>query len=147
MKKVYLAGPFFSPEQVAFIEKTAKFLREKYEVFVPMEHEIPIKAEGEAGHRLWGKEIFEMDVEAIKNADLAVVCDYGDTSDAGTAREAGFMYALGIPTYVVSASDDLHPPHSLMVVNGCTKFFSCFDDFKRYFTTNEDVRSKDILQK
>ncbi len=38
MQKIYLAGPFFNARETALIHTFAARLREKYEVFVPMEH-------------------------------------------------------------------------------------------------------------
>ena len=135
VKKVYLAGPFFNPEQRDAVTKVAAFLREKYEVFVPMEHFI--KDGEDLPNDIWGKAVFDMDVEAIKENDLMVVLDYGFISDAGTAWEAGCAYALNIPSFIISFNSSPNPIHSLMLVNGCTKFFSSFNEFCHYINADE----------
>ena len=66
MQKIYLAGPFFNEKETALIREFAARLREKYEVFVPMEH----TAEGDVpeGSFAWGREIFEIDVSGLEAA-------------------------------------------------------------------------------
>ena len=70
-QKVYLASPFFSPEEEALVRTVAERLRTRYEVFVPMEHEIGV--EEDMPHAEWARAIFQMDVAAIREADFAVV--------------------------------------------------------------------------
>ena len=134
-KKVYLAGPFFNPKQRDVVTKVAAFLRKKYKVFVPMEHFIE---NGEnMPNYIWGRDVFNMDIDAIKESDLVIVLDYGFTSDAGTAWEAGCAYALNIPSFIISFDSSPNPIHSLMLVNGCTKFFSSFNEFCHYINTGK----------
>ena len=125
MKKIYLAGPFFNEKETALIHEFASRLREKYEVFVPMEH----TAEGDVpeGSFAWGKEIFDIDVSGLENADFVVALDHGFTSDAGTAWETGYAYALGKPSYIVAVGDP-SPIRSLMLLHGCTRYFASLDD-------------------
>ena len=124
--KIYLAGPFFTPEQRKNIKNIAKILREKYSVFVPMEHFI------ENGETLpndeWGYKVFYMDKTAIDDCDMVVALDYGFTSDAGTAWEIGYAYASRKPVSVISMTSKTEP-HSLMLINGCTNFFDSIEDF------------------
>ena len=125
MKKIYLAGPFFHEKETALIHAFAARLREKYEVFVPMEH----TAEGDVpeGSFAWGKEIFDIDVKGLENADFVVALDHGFTSDAGTAWETGYAYAKGKPSYIVAVGDP-SPVRSLMLLHGCTRYFASLDD-------------------
>ncbi len=125
MKKIYLAGPFFNEYEENLVRTVAARLREHFEVFVPMEH----TAEGdvEVGDAAWGKEIFEIDKGGIHNADFVVALDHGFTSDAGTAWEIGYAYALGKPVYVVSAKED-DGVRSLMLLNGSTRYFGTPSD-------------------
>ncbi len=125
MKKIYLAGPFFNDAETALIRDFAARLREKYEVFVPMEH----TAEGDVpeGSFAWGKEIFDIDVKGLEGADFVVALDHGFTSDAGTAWETGYAYALGKPSYIVAVGD-ASPVRSLMLLHGCTRYFASLDD-------------------
>lgn len=126
MKKIYLAGPFFNEYEESLVRAVAARLREKHEVFVPMEH----TAEGdvEIGDAAWGKEIYEIDRGGIHAADIVVALDHGFTSDAGTAWEIGYAHALGKTVYVVSARNDDGGVRSLMLLNGCTRYFGTLDD-------------------
>jgi hypothetical protein len=63
--------------------------------------------------------------------------EYGFTSDAGTAWEAGYIYATGKESYVISMNKDTCPVYSLMMINGCTKFFNSFDDFWSFLHDSE----------
>lgn len=129
-QKIYLAGPFFNSKERKIIEEIAKILRTKYEVFVPMEHFV---AGGEKmANHLWGKAVFDIDKKGIDDADFAVIIDHGFTSDAGTAWEAGYIYASFKKAYVVSMSDEPNPIHSVMMINGCTKFFRGFGDLWKF---------------
>jgi nucleoside 2-deoxyribosyltransferase len=134
-RKIYLAGPFFTDAEYAAVESIAKVLRTEYEVFVPMEHFVP---DGEnMPNDLWGKKVFEIDKEGIDDSDFAVISDYGFTSDAGTAWESGYIYAIGKKSYVISMNKDVSPVHSLMMINGCTKFFNSFDDLWIFLHSSE----------
>ena len=125
MRKIYLASPFFTPYEEDLVKATAARLRERFDVFVPMEH----TAEGdvEVGDAAWGEEIFAIDKDGILGADFVVALDHGFTSDAGTAWEIGFAYALGKPVYVVSAKKD-SGVRSVMLLNGCTRYFGTLED-------------------
>ena len=134
MQKIYLAGPFFNEKETALIHQFASRLREKYEVFVPMEH----TAEGDVpeGSFAWGKEIFDIDVSGLENADLVVALDHGFTSDAGTAWETGYAYAKGKPSYIVAVGDP-SPIRSLMLLHGCTRYFASLDDLLDFLDGKE----------
>ena len=124
-QKIYLASPFFTPEEEALVRRVAELLRTRYEVFVPMEHEIGVGED--MPHKEWAKAIFDMDVAAIREADFAVVLDHGAVSDAGTAWEAGFLFGIGKPSYILSAVGGESPLHSLMMTGGCSRFFTSLD--------------------
>ena len=136
-QKIYLAGPFFNDRETALIHTFASRLREKYDVFVPMEH----TAEGDVpeGSFAWGREIFDIDVSGLENADFVVALDHGFTSDAGTAWETGYAYAKGKPSYIVSVAEGA-PVRSLMLLHGCTRYFASLDDLMD-FLAGKDVPS------
>jgi nucleoside 2-deoxyribosyltransferase len=98
--RIYLAGPFFNDKERENIEKAKTILRNKgFDVFVPMEHKI------ENGENMpndeWGKAVFEMDKNEIKNCNVMVVMYYGLYSDSGTAWECGYDNCLNIPILIV----------------------------------------------
>jgi nucleoside 2-deoxyribosyltransferase len=116
MYDIYLAGPFFN-EREADLNKQAKtILRNRgFNVFVPQEHFV---SDGEnMPNDQWGKAVFEMDREALKNSEYVVALYDGMYSDSGTAWELGYAYALGCKILVVCLTED---KSSLMIVNGCT---------------------------
>lgn len=133
-QKVYLAGPFFNERETALIEEFAARLREEYEVFVPMEH----TAEGDVPHGsfAWGREIYDIDVAGLRDADFVIALDHGFTSDAGTAWETGYARALGKPSYIVAVGD-ASPVRSVMLLFGCTRYFASFDDLWDYLHGKE----------
>lgn len=140
MQKIYLAGPFFNEKETALIREFAARLREKYEVFVPMEH----TAEGDVpeGSFAWGREIFEIDVSGLEAADFVVALDHGFTSDAGTAWETGYAHALGKPSYIVAVGDT-SPVRSLMLLFGCTRYFASLDDLMTFLDGKEAPSAED----
>jgi nucleoside 2-deoxyribosyltransferase len=96
--RVYLAGPFFNPEQVAVIAALETCLRGLgHSVFSPREGTKlgdglgQTMAERKASAReIFDRNILEMDAAHIV---LAVV----DGSDAGTMWEIGYLYCYGSP--------------------------------------------------
>lgn len=103
MKRVYLAGGWFDPEQeerLSFVEKT---LREKagLDVFSPREHQFE---ELEMGSREWAKQVYLNDVKNIIDAD--VVFAIYDKTDSGTMWEIGYAIAIGKPVYIFKETDE-----------------------------------------
>lgn len=115
MIKIYLAGPFFNEKERHLVETAALILRNQgYEVIVPMEHFI------ENGEKLtneeWAREVFDYDVEQIRNADCILAIYHGHYSDSGTAWELGYAAASGIICIV--AHTDINNVASIMPVTG-----------------------------
>lgn len=92
--KIYLAGPFFNPEERKLIEDLAQVLRDqKHDVFVPMEHFIE---DGDMlSNHIWGQKVFQMDVDALTKSDVLIAVYHGHYSDSGVAWEIGYAYGLG----------------------------------------------------
>ena len=121
--KIYIAGPFFNDkERLSLADMIAKvrFSFPKAELFIPMEHEIP--GGMEMPNPVWAKKVFDMDVQAIKDADLVVSMYTGHYSDTGTVWEMGFAHALGKPVVGFIPSWAQTEDVSLMVMN-------CFDGY------------------
>lgn len=92
MKKIYLAGGWFTPEQDEQHTRIYNLIKDKFDVFNPR-----IKGEITKGVTTDQKmsAILIGNIEGIRNADLTVVLyDYRDT---GTIWEAGFSYASKKP--------------------------------------------------
>lgn len=91
MKKIYLAGGWFTPEQDEQHTRIYNLIKDKFDVFNP-------RIEGEIDNGTSNDKMSSIligNIEGIKNADLTVVLyDYRDT---GTIWEAGFSYASKKP--------------------------------------------------
>lgn len=108
---IYLASPFFTPEQRANVEEVAKFLRGcGEEVYVPMEHDIP-NAWEKPNHQ-WSHEVFIEDTKAIRESNKVIAITYGMEDDAGTSWEIGFAYGLNKEIIVIPINNTTY---SLMV--------------------------------
>lgn len=120
--KIYLSSGFFTSETKAKVEEIAQELRNRgHKVFVPMEHQI--ENAWDMSECKWAQKVFEQDVKAIDACDRLIVLDFGANGDCGTAWEAGYAYAKGIPYEVWSYGTDM----SIMVWGGSAYVDSIFD--------------------
>ena len=115
--KAYLAAPFFKEDELEVYHKVISFLREveKYDLYVPMEHNIPNA--WDMSNAEWAKAVFDEDVKAINEAKIVFVINFGMYSDSGTAWEAGYAFAKG--KFVINIVKDTSATYSLMMLNGC----------------------------
>lgn len=116
--RIYLAGPFFSPEQIARIEKVEAALRQNPTVdsfFSPRQSDENDAPSAEVGSPAWAKQIFAKDVAEIDQADaLVVVADYVHANvDSGTAFEVGYGYHAHKPLILLQELAD--EPLNLMI--------------------------------
>ncbi len=116
--RIYLAGPFFSPEQIARIEKVEVALRQNPTVdsfFSPRQSDENDAPSAEVGSPAWAKQIFAKDVAEIDQADaLVVVADYVHANvDSGTAFEVGYGYHAHKPLIILQELAD--EPLNLMI--------------------------------
>lgn len=90
--KVYLASPFFKPEQIERIEFIEKLLEEYgYKVFSPRK-EFVVKPDASSEDRKKG---FNGNCEAIDKCDFVLAVT--DGKDMGTIWEAGYAFAKNKP--------------------------------------------------
>ncbi|MCT2870683.1 nucleoside 2-deoxyribosyltransferase [Limosilactobacillus fermentum] len=109
--RIYLAGPFFSDEQIDRIARAEQALTQNQTVdsfFSPRlsdENSIPLLKEGTPE---WAQMIFKKDVEEIDDADLVVaVADFVHANvDSGTAFEVGYAYHSNKPIVIVQELDE-----------------------------------------
>ncbi len=116
--RIYLAGPFFSPEQITRIEKVEAALRQNPTVdsfFSPRQSDENDAPSAEVGSPAWAKQIFAKDVAEIDQADaLVVVADYVHANvDSGTAFEVGYGYHAHKPLIILQELAD--EPLNLMI--------------------------------
>lgn len=115
--RIYLAGPFFSPEQIARIEKVEAALRKNPTVdsfFSPRQSDENDASTLTVGSPEWAKAIFAKDVAEIDQADaLVIVADYvHQNMDSGTAFEVGYGFKAQKPLIVAQELDE---PLNLMI--------------------------------
>lgn len=114
---IYIAGPFFTDEERAFLKIVIESVKEIFpneELFIPMEHFIP---NGEnLSNNEWAEAVFKMDVEALNKCDRVVAAYLGLRSDTGTAWEIGYAYAKGIPVDLILSLEALGGEVSIMPI-------------------------------
>ena len=92
------------------------FRAQGFEVYVPLEHEIPNA--WDYPNEEWGLMVFTEDVAAIEAADAVVMLNFGrHNNSSGCAWEAGFAYGRGIRVIVCDIMNE-NEVTSLMVENG-----------------------------
>lgn len=99
MKHVYLAGPFFSNEQVARLKQVERSLAENRQPLAVYSPHLYQEGSSEPNTPEWAREIFEKDVLELTRADVVVaVLDYHEgITDPGTAFEIGAAHVLNKP--------------------------------------------------
>ena len=114
---IYIAGPFFTDEERAFLKVVIESVKEIFpneKLFIPMEHFIP---NGEnLSNNEWAEAVFKMDVEALNKCDRVVAAYLGLRSDTGTAWEIGYAYAKGIPVDLILSLEALGGEVSIMPI-------------------------------
>lgn len=114
---IYIAGPFFTDEERAFLKVVIESVKEFFpneKLFIPMEHFIP---NGEnLSNNEWAEAVFKMDVEALNKCDRVVAAYLGLRSDTGTSWEIGYAYAKGIPVDLILSLEALGGEVSIMPI-------------------------------
>ncbi|WP_427814850.1 nucleoside 2-deoxyribosyltransferase (plasmid) [Enterococcus sp. 22-H-5-01] len=97
--KIYLAGPFFSAEQIELIEKVETALKNNPTVDTFHSPRLDQEGEFEEFTPQWAKETYLKDMHHIKTADcLVALLDYEHgITDPGTAYEIGIATMLQKP--------------------------------------------------
>lgn len=119
--KIYLASPWFkNNERVMYSQILNKMREQGYEVYAPIEHEIPNA--WDLSNAEWGRQVFFADIQAIQDCDEVWVLNFGMYSDSGTAWECGYAYGIGktVRQLVYGFGED--KTYSLMMINGCEEY-------------------------
>ena len=135
--KAYLAAPFFNNNERYIYARVIDYLRnaELMELYVPMEH--TIEDAWNLSNYDWARKVFQADIEALDEAEIVFVLNFGMYSDSGTAWEAGYAYAKGkrIVNILVNQENNVY---SLMMIGGAHRLVNI--EFER-------VNLKEIEQK
>lgn len=97
--KIYLAGPFFSKEQVSLVRSVENALKNNPTVDTFHSPRLGEKSEYEEFTPEWAKATYLQDMHHIETADcLVAILDYEHgITDPGTAYEIGIATMLKIP--------------------------------------------------
>jgi nucleoside deoxyribosyltransferase len=124
MKQVYLAGPFFTREQVNLMAKLEVILRNKgLKVYSPRKH--PSKFP--FGSIKFRKQTFAFDVRAIRNSDI-VFAIYND-QDSGTMWEIGYAFSHCKPIVVFNSKEKRV---NLMISESLHAYLNSVEKVKKY---------------
>lgn len=136
---VYLAGPFFSENQIEIVKELNKALQKNKtisKIFVPMEHQMN---DGDLVEFTspWAKAVAMNDYKNVREADIVVaIVDFdGQDMDSGTAAEIGYAYAIGRPVFLY------HDKNHDMMVN-----LMATEVAKAYFTNLEEIEKYDFIK-
>lgn len=136
MKKIYLAGGWFSPEQDEQHTRIYNLIKDKYDVFNPrIEGEIDKSTTHDRMSR-----ILIGNIEGIQNADLTVVLyDYRDT---GTIWEAGFSYSSKKPIIYFAEHLNGRPFNLMLAKTG--RFASNEEELLELLKNKESWKFKNV---
>ena len=149
--RVYLAGPFFSKEQINRLDEVEKLLNENKtigDVFRPGDSEY---TDAKMGTFEWQTAVFKHDINNINTSDIVIaMLDYKMEDkefepDSGTVWECGYAFANNIP--VIGIRYEENQPLNLMLAGSLTAFFKGEKsvqlikdyDFNTLMTRYEDV--------
>ena len=117
--EIYLGGPCDSEHRTLMV-RVAETLRDMgHDVYCPFE--LKIENAWDYSQEDWAQMVFEADRSAMNHCDCAIVISLGRISSAGTNWECGYLYACGIPVYVLQITES---PTSLMTFCGADYFIS-----------------------
>lgn len=141
--KVYLACPM-KPSYRESEKRIAKILRFRgYNVYFPAEYKVPDA--WELPNHMWGRAVFEHDMEELDNADVVVVLYYGQETATGSIWEAGYAYGKGKKVILVEMLGGIKD--SLMIFNGAYAVLQGEKELEQYdliygehkFTNTEQI--------
>lgn len=154
-KNVYLAAPFFSPQQKERIQAVREALEANPTIGRIFEPEAHPYQEAEFGSLEWQKAAFMLDTNQIYQNDIMVaIVDYkmeesDNEADSGTMFEVGLAYGTHTPVIIVQF--DPQKELNLMIRQAMTAYFDAsqnglidlktydFDVMMPHFNNNRDV--------
>ena len=134
---VYVAGPLFSQAEREFLEKMVNCLAQSAHLDPVSHFFLPHRDGGELGKGPTRTQIFNLDINTLKQAEIVVALLDGQDVDSGTCIELGVAYALhkkifGIITDFRSYCTNDHEPQrpNLMVWGVCEEGNTLFNSLE-----------------
>ena len=133
--RVYLAGPFFSDNQVKRLDEIQDLLAANKtigDIFRPGKDDYTA---AEFGSFEWQTAVFKHDINNINVSDVVVaMLDYKIEEnelepDSGTMWECGYAFANNVP--VIGVRNMTDEPLNLMLAGSLTAFFNGKDSIKK----------------
>lgn len=128
MNNIYLAGPFFTDKERAVKARIKEHLEALCELagsFAVVDPQTSGDFKSwEQSNNDWGFDVWEKDMNLLKDCDYVVAIDWGLYGDCGTAWEIGYAFAKRKEVIVIAPTESLTRPHSVMVVNGSANFIT-----------------------
>jgi nucleoside 2-deoxyribosyltransferase len=118
---VYVAGPLFSQAEREFLEKMVDCLAKVSHLNPIKNFFLPHRDGGELGKGPTRAQIFNLDINTLKNADIVVALLDGQDVDSGTCIELGVAYSLG------------------------KKIFGIITDFRSYCTNDHEPQRPNLM--
>jgi len=116
MKKIYIAAPFFTPQQIALVEDVERaILKAGLRYYSPKDDGILQNMSAEERTAM-GPKLFELNVKMIRECDATLALK--EYSDTGTTWETGFAYGIDKPLF--GYGENRTKPLNIMVAQ-------CFD--------------------
>jgi nucleoside 2-deoxyribosyltransferase len=117
--EIYLGGPCDSEHRTLMVHVAETLRNMGHEVYCPFE--LKIENAWDYSQEDWAQMVFKADISAMNSCDCAIVISLGRISSAGTNWECGYLYACGIPVYILQITG---APTSLMTFCGADYFVS-----------------------
>lgn len=118
---VYVAGPLFSQAEREFLEKMVDCLAQTSHLDPIKNFFLPHRDGGELGKGPTRTQIFNLDTNTLKQAEIVVALLDGPDVDSGTCIELGIAYSLG------------------------KKIFGIITDFRSYLTNDREPQRPNLM--
>ncbi|XID91612.1 PfkB family carbohydrate kinase [Paenibacillaceae bacterium WGS1546] len=122
--KIYLAGPFFSDQEIHWVRHVGNKLESaRFDVLSPSRENGVISKDTSIEKR---KDIFQSDIDLLNSCDIVVALL--DHDDPGTCFEIGYAFAKGTPVYGLKTS---HTDLNNMIKFGCIEIIEDIEELIR----------------
>lgn len=112
MKKIYIAAPFFTPEQLDLVKDVEHLIdRTENLMYYSPRFDGVLKNMTPEQRVAAGPKLFKLNVRMIRECDSVLALK--DYSDTGTTWETGFAYGIG--QFVFGYGSDRNKPLNIMV--------------------------------